>query len=393
MSAVSARLKKSATATALAASLLAGAGTALVAAPTPAAAADCAGKDGVGGGNCTSALIGAVADTVKFVLGAANQAKMENAQFTQALVSKLSSAAPGYNVLVFKYDGTDAFDTKWFKNDYSANMRGVMFEDDVKLEHHDKEGGPQGYDDFKVWVFAGESTFVNYGDGGFMNWAFIGHDSDTSGRGGRLIHFPARVVPGSSSGSTPPPGTPSTPQVPIGGQIITVPAIPISSPGTPGIPAHETGDTGTNIPGGHIRMGFGVADSGAAQLTGTLHPSVKNGRAPAANGSASGTPVTAATSTAGKSTGWVFSQDASGLYKITNAVTGLALTENTKSYLAEARPWTGSAAQKWEVFAFGDGEYQIRVSTDDCLTYDEDNKVLGVWTCTNDWNQRWTIKP
>ncbi|MFD8979896.1 RICIN domain-containing protein [Streptomyces sp. NPDC059564] len=389
MSAVAARLKKSATATALAATLLAGASATLVATPTPAAAADCSGKDGVEGGNCTSALIGAVFDTVRFVLGSAKQAKLENAAFTQGMVTKLSSVAPGYNILVFKTNGTDAYDTPWFKNDYSANMRGVMYEDSVRLNHLDAEGGPQGYDDFKIWVFAGESTFVNYGDGGFMNWSFLGYDSDTSAHGGRTIHFPARVVPASDGSVTPPPGTPSTPKLPSGGANI-IPAVTNLNGTTPGIPAHNDDDTGSVI---HTRMGFGTGDSGAAQLTGTFHPGGKNGRVPAATSPTGGT-VTAATSAAAKSTGWLFTQDtATGRYKITNAVTGLALTENTKSYLAEARPWTGAANQKWELYSLGDYQYQIRVSADDCLTYDEDNKALGVWTCTNDANQRWTVKP
>ncbi|MEW1914192.1 RICIN domain-containing protein, partial [Kitasatospora sp. NPDC085895] len=254
-----------------------------------------------------------------------------------------------------------------------------------------------------IWVFSGEGTFTNYGDGGFMNWCFLGYDADNGVNGNRVIHFPGRAVAGAPNGGTPMPGRP-----PVGGQTGapgTVPGAPGTVPGAPGTVPGVPGDT-TGVPvtpgvpanpGVPAVPGVPANPGGAvtsAKLTGTLHATVKNGRTP----SATGTPVTAATSTAAtstaaKSTGWVFSQESNGRYKITNAVTGLALTENTKSYLAEAQPWAGSAAQKWQLYSLGDGKYQIRVTADDCLTYDEDNKALGVWTCTSDWNQAWTIKP
>ncbi|WP_331744625.1 RICIN domain-containing protein [Kitasatospora sp. NBC_01300] len=376
----------------------------LMVSPQRAAAADCDGQSSVGGGNCTTALINSIGAMIGGFRSAALQAQADNAAFTQGMASQLSAAAPGYNVMVFKYDGTDLYDTVWFRNVYEANMNGVLVDTTVKLQHHDSQGGPAGYDDFRIWVFAGDSTFTNKGDGGYGNWAFVGSDSDRTVSttrscvlircvdSKRIIHFPARdiTVPGVPKGG----GTPIT-----------------DTPGTPGIPAHDDGDDGDDgnddgngnddgdggdtsttpaVPahqGGGKGGGGKGGSGGGAGVAGLHHPKVKNGRGPVVTGSS----ILAAAGGA-KNSAWQFTALGNGRYKITSAVSGLALTENTKTFFAEAKPWTGADAQKWQLVSAGGGQYQIRITDQDCLTYDEDAKALGVWTCNNAWNQQWKLQ-
>ncbi|WP_035802896.1 RICIN domain-containing protein [Kitasatospora mediocidica] len=389
------------------------AATGLMAVPQQASAAtDCPGQEpGIGGaanignGNCYSALISSIGNMIGGFRSAALTAQADNAAFTQGMAGQLSAAAPGFNVMVFKYDGTDLYDTIWFRNVYEADMNGVLVDTTVKLEHHDSEGGPAGYDDFRIWVFAGDSTFTNKGDGGYGNWAFVGNDSDRTVSttrscvlirctdSQRIIHFPARDIttPAVSSGDAPPTGTPVTPATPATPG--TVPGVSTGGTATPGVPATpgtvpgvSTGGTAT--PGVPAHQGGG---SGGGTIAGLLYPKVKTGQGPVASGSTSGPSVLAGNSGA-KNSGWQFTSAGNGRYKITSAVSGLALTENTKTYDADAKPWTGADEQKWQLVSQGDGQYQIRITDQDCLTYDEDAKALGVWTCTNAWNQQWKLQ-
>ncbi|MFD7593785.1 RICIN domain-containing protein [Kitasatospora sp. NPDC059812] len=425
----SSRRTTRATQRAVAGTLLAAlASTGLMAVPQQASAAtDCPGiEPGVGGpanignGNCYSALISSIGAMIGGFRSAALTAQADNAAFTQGMAGQLSAAAPGFNVMVFKYDGTDLYDTLWFRNVYEADMRGVLIDQTVKLEHHDSEGGPTGYDDFRIWVFAGESTFTNKGDGGYGNWAFVGSDSDrtvTTSRScvlircydsKRIIHFPAREIPADIAGTPGTPGVPVTPGIPgtvpgvgTGGTATPgVPAKPGTVPGvgtggtaTPGVPAKPgtvpgVGTGGTATPGVPAHQGGG---GGGDAVTGLLYPKVKTGRGPVATGAASGPSILAGTS-GPKNTGWQFTALGNGRYKITSAVSGLALTENTKGYVADAKPWTGADEQKWQLVAQGDGQYRIRITDQDCLTYDEDAKALGVWTCDSGWNQQWRLQ-
>jgi hypothetical protein len=324
------------------------------------------------------------------------------------------------------YDGTDYFNTLMFFNRYHADMNGVLFTTTFRLDHYEQGNSPTGYDDFRIWVFSGDSTFVNEGDGGYANWAFTGNDSDVSASvdGGclpipctvidRTIHFPARNPPttavgagtgangsgsagatgpgistgngggggaGSGSGGS---GVPSAGSgTPVGGTPLT-PQGPVVSPGIPsaggGTPIGNTPST----PQGSLAPG-----SGGPGLP--LYPAVKTGSGPIATGAASGPSIVAGASGA-EASGWLLTPLGSGRYEITSAVNGRALTENTKSYFAEADPWTGSDQQKWQLVNEGDGLYQIRITDQDCLTYDEDAKALGVWTCDNAWNQQWKLQ-
>ncbi|MFJ3794443.1 ricin-type beta-trefoil lectin domain protein [Kitasatospora sp. NPDC090091] len=176
-----------------------------------------------GGGNCMTSLISSAFDMIKLMHNAANLNKLDNAEFTQNTATKLSQEFPGFNVMVFKTVGTDLYDTEWFTNEHKADMKGVLLDTTYKLNHFmDKEKKePSGYDKFRIWVFQGDSTFRNRGDGGYMNWAFVGNDGDTvkkeswTCRSGtarpykcdgdvRTIHFPARSGYATRTGSLTP---------------------------------------------------------------------------------------------------------------------------------------------------------------------------------------------
>ncbi|MEY9948053.1 RICIN domain-containing protein [Kitasatospora sp. GAS1066B] len=380
--------------------------TGLMAVPQQASAYDCSGQDSVGGGNCDSALINSIGAMIGGFRSAALTAQADNAAFTQGMAGQLSAAAPGYNIMVFKYDGTDLYSSgPVFHNPYVADMNGVLVDTTVKLEHHDSEGGPTGYDDFRIWVFSGDSTFTNNGDGGYGNWAFVGNDSDrtvTNSRpcvritctdSQRIIHFPAREIttPAANAGD-PNTGTPATPSIPANPG--TTPGVNVGGNPTPGIPANPGTTPGVNV-GGNPTPGIpahqGGGSGGGGTIAGLVYPKVKTGQGPVVTGSASGPSILAGNSGA-KNSGWQFTSVGDGRYEITSAVSGLALTENTKTYDADAKPWTGAGEQKWQLVSQGGGQYQIRITDQDCLTYDEDAKALGVWTCNNAWNQQWKLQ-
>lgn len=71
-----------------------------------------------------------------------------------------------YNVIVFN-----------LSNDYSANLPGAVF----------KQIQCAGLE-FGVWIFQ-EGTFINKGDGGFINWAFQGNFKRT-GNDNKTVIFP-----------------------------------------------------------------------------------------------------------------------------------------------------------------------------------------------------------
>ncbi|MGW2540942.1 ricin-type beta-trefoil lectin domain protein [Kitasatospora sp. NPDC001574] len=176
-----------------------------------------------GGGNCMSSLISSTFDMIKLMHNAANVNKLDNAEFTQNTAAKLSARFPGFNVMVFKTVGTDLYDTEWFTNEHRTDMKGVLLDTTYKLNHFlDKEKKePSGYDKFRIWVFQGDSTFRNRGDGGYMNWAFVGNDGDSVKKEPwtcrantarpyrcdgdvRTIHFPARSGHATRTGSLTP---------------------------------------------------------------------------------------------------------------------------------------------------------------------------------------------
>ncbi|MDH6143586.1 hypothetical protein P3T35_005621 [Kitasatospora sp. GP30] len=471
---------------------LAMAGVGGLAAPQRAAAAGangCAGQDTPGGGNCISALINSIFGEINVFVSAAQGAKSDNAKFTQDAVTQFQATAPGYNILVFKYDGTDAYDTKWFVNPYTANMHGVLLDTTFKLQHHDSEGGPFGYDDFRLWIFKDESTFTNKGDGGYSNWAFVGSDGETDtvrhppcgkiacSHTDRTLHFPARSTP-QQTNSLSPDASPGhhacldvdqngtangTPiqlwdchgggnqswtyngfQLRANGKCLDLPGdnttqgtklqlwdcVEVASQRwylTPDgtfrhmeDPTDRSKDVCIDVPngvvtngtrlqvwgcgsaangslghqswhwGGVIAGGGGGTGDGGKVIDGTPYLRLSDGLGAVVTGSNAGASVVAGIR-GGSDSKWQFTSLGGGRYKITNVSSGLALTENTGSYLAETQPWNGADEQKWELVSAGNGTYQLRISSDDCLTYDEDFKTLGVWTCKSGWTQQWAL--
>ncbi|MFD5465538.1 ricin-type beta-trefoil lectin domain protein [Kitasatospora sp. NPDC127059] len=219
------RLKRAVACGVTAVAVLAGGLT--VQAPTASAAppvdTTCGTPASVGGGNCMTALINSAFDMIRGMRAAANNNKLDNAEFTQSAATRLSQKFPGFNVMVYKTVGTDMYDTEWFKGEYKSDMKGVLLDTTYKLNHFlDKDKkDPSGYDVFRIWVFQGDSTFRNRTDGGFMNWAFVGNDGDSvkkeswTCRSGtarpykcdgdvRSIHFPGRSGYGTRTGSLTP---------------------------------------------------------------------------------------------------------------------------------------------------------------------------------------------
>ncbi|MFJ9434340.1 RICIN domain-containing protein [Streptomyces sp. NPDC101490] len=450
-----------------------------------------------GGGNCMTSLITSAFDVIKLMRSAANNNKLDNAEFTKNTAAKLSEKFPGFNVLVFKTVGTDLYETEWFRNEHKADMKGVLLDTTYKLNHFmDKDKKePSGYDTFRIWVFQGDSTFRNRGDGGYMNWAFVGHDSDTvkkepwTCRSGtarpykcdgdvRTLHFPARSGYAGRTGSLTPdssrPGYHACLDVSGNG---TANGTPVQMWECNGGDAQKwtyngyklraangkcldlAGNKTANgtklqvwdcleIPGQRWHMspsgGFRhftelddrskdvCVDNVNAQtgnggtVAGWSCGSETNRDAPNQNWAWGGTPPTTDPTTPGNGNGtWAFLKLSNGLgavpvngsagasvvpgirggneskwkitsvgggrYRITSSY-GLDLTENTSSYMAELQPWSGSSKQKWELYAVGGGKYQIRISSDDCLAHSSDFKQLGVWTCERGWKQEWELE-
>lgn len=109
------------------------------------------------GGNCMSSLISSAFDMIKAERAAADINKLDNAAFTQNTATNLSAEFPGFNVMVFKTVGTDLFDSEFFVNEHTADMKGVLLDTTYKLKHFlDKDQkDPSGYDIFQIWVFQG----------------------------------------------------------------------------------------------------------------------------------------------------------------------------------------------------------------------------------------------
>ncbi|MFI7537329.1 RICIN domain-containing protein [Streptosporangium sp. NPDC049376] len=139
-----------------------------------------------GGGDCYTELMKSILTLVSGWRGASLKQQQENEKFTQSVVDYAMDAFPGYNVMVFKYKGTDSWEVPWFRNDYKADMTEVLMDVDYELVHDPK--GWTSRDWFRIWIFRGASTFVNKGDGGYMNWAFGG----AFDRSGGNVTFSAR---------------------------------------------------------------------------------------------------------------------------------------------------------------------------------------------------------
>ncbi|QNE73491.1 hypothetical protein F0344_01660 [Streptomyces finlayi] len=280
--------------------------------------------------------------------------------FVKGLLDMLTNHTGGYyNIMIFDIKGKNAFGDPWFVNPYRQNLQDVAFQTDV--EYHDETSRED--QTYRIWIFSGGGSFTNEGDGGWGNWGFYG----LWDRNGSTVNFrPTEVptVPAVPKGETPFPGdTPATPAVP-------------ANPGPR--PGYRT-DTAATAPTGSGRPPVGVP----------VHLRTVNNLGAVATGGSSGSTVVAGKPGAADSQ-WTLTETDGGRYRITNGL-GPDLTENKSTYFANINTWKGSSLQKWEVVNVEGDTYQVRISDQDCLTYDEDYKKLGVWTCDGSEAQRWTI--
>ncbi|MFD6358924.1 RICIN domain-containing protein [Streptomyces roseolus] len=291
-----------------------------------------------------------------------SQAKtLDRENFVKELLQMLTDYTGGnYNIMIFDIKGKNAFGDPWFYNHYTENLRDVAFQGDVEYS------SPNSREDqtFRIWIFSGGGSFTNHGDGGWINWGFYG----LWDRSGSTVDFRptmAPATPGVPKGETPDPGG-----------VTPIPGVP-AHPGTP--PAFRS-HSGPEAPTtGSERPPVGVP----VQLR------TVNGLGAVATNSPSGSSVVAgALGTTGGT--WAFKDAGDGRYEIANGH-GPVLTMNTSTYYAQISTWKGGSTQKWEVLPLGGDAYQIRISDQDCLTYHEDYKKLGVWTCDGSEGQRWAV--
>ncbi|MBT2408720.1 MULTISPECIES: RICIN domain-containing protein [unclassified Streptomyces] len=287
--------------------------------------------------------------------------KLARENFVKGLLDMLTNHTGGqYNIMIFDTKGKNAFGDPWFVHHYRENLQNVAFQTDV--EYNDETSRED--QTYRIWIFSGGGSFTNEGDGGWGNWAFYG----LWDRSGSTVNFRPtmedRVVPGVPNPSTPFPG---------------------DTPVTPGVPAH---------PG--PRPGF-RADTAATEPASSGRPPIgtpvflktANNLAAVATSAAAGSTVVAGKPGDANSR-WTFTDAGGGRYRITNGL-GPDLTENTGIYFANVASWKGGSTQKWEAVHVNGDTYRIRISDQDCLTYDEDYKKLGVWTCDGSKAQQWTI--
>lgn len=287
--------------------------------------------------------------------------KLAREGFVKGLLEMLTNHTGGnYNIMIFDVKGKNAFGDPWFVHPYTANLKDVAYQGDI--EYNDATSRED--QTYRIWIFSGGGSFTNHGDGGWINWGFYG----LWDRNGSTVDFRPTMVPattpGVPKGETPGPGdTPITPGVP-------------AQPGPrPGFRA----DSAATTPSGSGRPPVGVP----------VHLKTVNNLGAAATNAASGSTVVAGKLGDTNST-WTFKEAGGGSYEIANGL-GPVLTENTSTYFASITTWKGGAAQKWQVIPIKGDTYQIRISDQDCLTYHEDYKKLGVWTCDGSKGQQWAI--
>ncbi|MER7623010.1 RICIN domain-containing protein [Streptomyces sp. NPDC126503] len=288
--------------------------------------------------------------------------KVARENFVKGLLEMLTNHTGGhYNIMIFDIKGKNAFGDPWFVNHYTQNLRDVAFQGDV--EYHDETSRED--QTYRIWIFSGGGSFTNHGDGGWINWGFYG----LWDRNGSTIDFRPTMEPpadpGVPKGETPGPGD----TLPIPG----VPAHPGTPPAFRSFSGPEAPTTGAEHPPVGVPVQLRTVNSLGAVATNTSSgSSVVAGKLGTTNGT------------------WTFKDAGDGRYEIANGH-GPVLTANMSTYYAQINTWKGSSTQKWEVIPVGGGAHQIRISDQDCLTYHEDYKKLGVWTCDGSEGQRWTI--
>ncbi|MFF8104411.1 RICIN domain-containing protein [Streptomyces sp. NPDC016640] len=289
------------------------------------------------------------------------QKKLAREGFVKGLLEMLTNHTGGnYNIMIFDVKGKNAFGDPWFVNHYTENLRDVVFQGDI--DYNDATSRED--QTYHIWVFSGGGSFTNQGDGGWINWGFYG----LWDRNGSTVNFHPTIEPAG-------PGVPKG-ETPGPGDIPLIPGVPAHPGPRPGFRADSapTTPSGTDRPpvGVPVRL-RAVNDLGAVATNGSSGSSVVAGKLGGTNGT------------------WTFKDAGGGRYEIVNGH-GPVLTGNMSTYFAQIDTWKASFNQKWEVNPLADGAYQVRISDQDCLTYHEDYKKLGVWTCDSSEGQRWTIE-
>ncbi|KAJ8519983.1 hypothetical protein ONZ45_g3104 [Pleurotus djamor] len=126
---------------------------------------------GFGAGDAIEAII----NIVNLVQDRINKDKAARSQFTQDLVSRMHAAHPNFNWIICHTKHTYKFDGR----------RGVDW-DHRHQEFDIKLGGTIGYEIYNLK--SGE--FTRQGDGGYLNWAYIGRVIK-SDQGGKHLVFGA----------------------------------------------------------------------------------------------------------------------------------------------------------------------------------------------------------
>ncbi|WP_275449246.1 RICIN domain-containing protein [Streptomyces sp. OfavH-34-F] len=313
------------------------------------------GHGGVGAG-LTSCILASQEDQAN--------TKRTRGQFVQELLTLIDTEVGNwYNVMIFDIKGKNVLGNDWFVHDYQENFKDVAFTMDVDWDD------PTSREDqtFRIWVFSGGGTFVNPGDGGWINWGFSGNFTRRTEGGKGYVDFSPTYVPGSPSGAVP--ITNKSPMTPVGPDI---PRIYPEGEETPQHPITYTA-TATTAPPTIVPVYIHTQQSLAA-----VPNAAKSGAKIVAG--KYGTPGAL----------WTVTPLSNGRYRIDDGIS-LSLTTNTTTWQANLAPWTGSTTQQWEIVPNGSGTFQIRNSSQDCLTFDEAYKTLGVWTCEGSKAQQFGI--
>ncbi|KAL0948797.1 hypothetical protein HGRIS_008927 [Hohenbuehelia grisea] len=117
-------------------------------------------------------VIDGVTDIIKGIQNGIKQDKLARSGFTQQLVAQMHQKHPDYNWIICHTKHTTKFDGK----------RGTDW-DHRHQEFDVKIGGTVGYEIYNLK--SGE--FTRQGDGGFLNWAYIGNIKKNDQGGKHLV--------------------------------------------------------------------------------------------------------------------------------------------------------------------------------------------------------------
>ncbi|KAF5367707.1 hypothetical protein D9758_009858 [Tetrapyrgos nigripes] len=114
-------------------------------------------KGGKGG---IDEIVDFAVEAIQGLIGAIQQDKEDRSQFTQALVSEMNKQDSSHNYVVCH----TKHETHW-DGQQGADWNHTHKEFDIKI------GGTIGYE-----IYSAESgQFIREGDGGYLNWAYVGN--------------------------------------------------------------------------------------------------------------------------------------------------------------------------------------------------------------------------